>query len=62
MSRLVNSSALEHSLALARLELPSERYEPVKAAAELVYGLADSLDAVDLDEVPIATAFDARWE
>lgn len=62
MARTLSEAALEHGLAMARLDLPRERYESVKAATEMVLGFADSLDAVPLGETPIATAFDARWE
>ena len=46
----------------ARLELSPEREEAVGPAVDMVYGLVDQLDAVDLGDVPPATAFDARWE
>lgn len=62
MARTFTKDGLEHGLALARLELPDERYETVTAAAELVLGLAEALDAVPLAETPMAAAFDARWE
>jgi hypothetical protein len=29
---------------------------------DMVSGLFDQLDALDLAETPVATAFDARWE
>lgn len=60
MARTFDSSALDHALALARLELPEERREAVTAAAELIFGLADSLDSVPLGEVPMSPAYDAR--
>lgn len=62
MARTLDPAALDHALALARLELPEERRHAVTAAAELVFGLADSLDAVPLGETPMAPAYDARWE
>lgn len=62
MARNLNPTALDHALALARLELPEERREVVTVAAELIFSLADSLDAVPLGEVPMAPAYDARWE
>lgn len=62
MARTLSETALEHGFALARLDLPKDRYAPVTAAAEMVLGFADALDAIPLDEVPMATAFDARWE
>lgn len=62
MARVLSSDALEHALATARLDLPEERREAVTAAAELVFGLADALDAVPLGDTPVATSFDARWE
>lgn len=45
----------------ARLDLTSERREVVVGALGLVYGLVDGLDALDLADVPPATAFDPRW-
>lgn len=62
MARTLTSAALDHGLALARLELPEERREAVIAAAEMVFGFADSLDSVPLEETPMAPAYDARWE
>lgn len=62
MARTLNPTALDHALALARLELPEDRREAVTAAAELIFGLADSLDLVPLGEIPVAPAYDARWE
>lgn len=47
---------------MARLELSPERKAAVGPAVDLVYGLVDQLDAVNLGDVPPATAFDARWE
>ena len=62
MARTLDPAALNHALAMARLELPDERREVVTAAAELIFGLADSLDSVPLGETPMAPAYDARWE
>ena len=47
---------------VARLDLGAGRAEIAGTALTLVYGLLDSLDALDLSDVPPATAFDARWE
>jgi hypothetical protein len=46
----------------ARLELGTDRHEPVGQALSEMYALIDRLDEVSLGETPPATAFDARWE
>lgn len=53
---------LDELARMARLELSPERKAAVGPAVDLVHGLVDQLDAVELGDVPPATAFDARWE
>lgn len=53
---------LEHLTAHARLPLAPERREQVAPMLDMVSELIDQLDALDLSETPVATAFDARWE
>lgn len=55
-------STLDELARMARLDLTPERKAAAGPAADMVYGLVDQLDAVDLGDVPPATAFDARWE
>lgn len=62
MARTLTSTALDHGLAMARLEVPEERREVVIAATEMILGLAESLDSVSLGETPMVLAYDARWE
>ncbi|WP_435201272.1 hypothetical protein [Janibacter sp. GS2] len=62
MARTLTPTALDHGLAMARLEVPEERREVVIAATEMILGLAESLDSVPLGETPMAPAYDARWE
>jgi len=49
-------------LRTARVDLPSERVEIVRATAESVYAMLDQLDTLELGETPPATALNARWE
>ncbi|MFC5995663.1 hypothetical protein ACFQE5_15715 [Pseudonocardia hispaniensis] len=53
---------LDELARMARLDLTPERKAVVGPAVDLVYGLVDQLDAVDLGDIAPATAFDARWE
>ncbi|QQS01640.1 MAG: hypothetical protein IPK37_04210 [Austwickia sp.] len=46
----------------ARLDLATERHDPVSGLLQMVNGVLDSLDQVELGETPPATAYDARWE
>lgn len=62
MARAVNDETLAALVSTARLNLPAERYEAVRAATEIVFALADALDDIDLGETVPATAYDARWE
>lgn len=63
MPRPECSGATRDDLArFARLELSAERKEAVGPVVDMLYGLVDQLDTVDLGDVPPATAFDARWE
>lgn len=62
MARVLNDETLTTLLGIARLDLPAERYEAVKAATETVFALADALDDIELGETAPATAYDARWE
>lgn len=62
MSRPESTPELVTALAgYARLSLTEDRIEHVGAAIQLVNGLIDQLDALDLADTPPATAFDARW-
>jgi Asp-tRNA(Asn)/Glu-tRNA(Gln) amidotransferase C subunit len=47
---------------VARLDLSEERRVVAGGLLQLVHGLLDSLEELDLADVPPATAFDARWE
>jgi hypothetical protein len=62
MLRTFDGDALDCALATARLDIPADRREAVRAAAESMYGVLDGLDALELGETPPATAFNARWE
>lgn len=53
---------LEHLSAHARLALTPDRAEVVAPVLDSIVGLIDQLDAIDIGETPVATAFDARWE
>lgn len=55
-------AALTHLSEHARLALTDERRDAVAPMLDTVSGLFDQLDALDLAETPVATAFDARWE
>ncbi len=55
-------ATLEHALAVARLPLPDERLAVAGPTLDMMYGLIDLLDDLDLGETPPATAFDARWD
>lgn len=57
-----SGAALDHLLRAARLDLPEERRAVVGPTLQAMYAVIDGLDALDLAEVPPATAFDARWE
>ena len=58
----VADEAFDHLRALARLHLPAERRAAAGPVIDMVMGLFDSLDEIDVGETPPATAFDARWE
>jgi hypothetical protein len=62
MSRTFRGEALAHAMRMARVELPADRVEIVRMAAESVYAVIDGLDTVELGETPPATAFVARWD
>jgi len=62
MPRTFQGDALVHALRTARVELPAERVEIVRATAESVYAMLDRLDTLELGETPPATALNARWE
>jgi Asp-tRNA(Asn)/Glu-tRNA(Gln) amidotransferase C subunit len=62
MPRNFQGDALDHALRTARLTLPPERNETVRATAESIYTVIDQLDSLDLGETPPAAAFNARWE
>lgn len=53
---------MRHVSANARLPLADDRAAEVAALMDMVNGLVDTLDSLDLAEVPPATAFNARWE
>jgi hypothetical protein len=54
--------ALDTLLAFARLELSADRRAAAGPVMDLLIGLSDTLDAVEVGETPPASAFDARWE
>jgi Asp-tRNA(Asn)/Glu-tRNA(Gln) amidotransferase C subunit len=58
----VDEAGLDQLLSFARLQLTPERKAAAKPALDLVLGLMDSLDVVDVGEVPPATAYDPRWK
>ena len=58
----VGDEAFDHLLALARLDLSPDRRAVAGPVVDMVLGLFDSLDEIDVGETPPATAFDARWE
>lgn len=60
--KATTTTGLGELLAAARLDLDADRHETVLASLSGVYALLDTLDAVELGEVPPATAFDARWD
>ena len=63
MDRPVFDDALVAELArVARLPLPDERRAGAGGLLQVVNGLLDQLDRLDLADVPPATAYDARWE
>lgn len=53
---------LEHLTAHARLPLAADRVAQLAPVLDSIAALIDQLDALDLAETPIASAFDARWE
>ncbi len=57
----IDEAGLSQLLSLARLEVTPERKAVVGPALDLVLGLMDSLDSVDVGETPPATAFDPSW-
>jgi hypothetical protein len=62
MPRTFDGDALERALAAARLDVPADRKEILRADVESMYGVIDELDTLELGETPPATAFNARWE
>jgi Asp-tRNA(Asn)/Glu-tRNA(Gln) amidotransferase C subunit len=62
MPREFRGDMLEHALHTARLHVPAERVEALRANVESVYSVIDRLDTLDLGETPPATALNARWE
>jgi Asp-tRNA(Asn)/Glu-tRNA(Gln) amidotransferase C subunit len=58
----LGDEALHQLLSLARLDLTIERRATASPAVDMVIGLFDSLDEVEVGETPPAPAFDARWE
>ncbi|MCW2641115.1 MAG: uncharacterized protein JWP76_3421 [Dactylosporangium sp.] len=62
MPRMFQGDALEHALRTARLDVPPDRVEILRATVESVYSVLDQLDTLDLGETPPATALNARWE
>ena len=58
----VGEAGLEQLLAVARLELSPERRAVVGRAVDMILGMIDTLDDIEIGETPPATAFDPRWE
>lgn len=58
----LGDEAVADLLAFARLDLSADRRAAAAPVIDMVTGLADSLDEVELGETPPAAAFDARWE
>lgn len=58
----VGDETIDVLLTFARLELSVERRAAAGPVVDMVMGLFDSLDAIEVGETPPATAFDARWE
>ncbi|PRZ41602.1 hypothetical protein CLV47_109149 [Antricoccus suffuscus] len=46
---------------MARLDLSDARKEAVAPALDMVHGLVDLLDGIELGDVPPASSFNARW-
>lgn len=61
-ARRFETTALDHACRLARLDLDAQRKQLVGPFIQQLYGLIDTLDAVELGDTQPATAFDARWE
>jgi hypothetical protein len=58
----LSEAALDTLLTFARLELSVDRRAAAGPVMDLLIGLSDTLDAVEVGETPTAAAFDARWE
>ncbi|MBB3084638.1 hypothetical protein [Geodermatophilus sabuli] len=57
-----DEAGLTALVSFARLDLSPERKAAMAPALDLIVGLIDSLDAVDVGETPPASAYDPRWE
>ncbi len=58
----LSEAALDALLAFARLELTADRRAAAGPVTDLLIGMSDTLDEVEVGETPPASAFDARWE
>lgn len=57
----ISGQPLDEVAKLARLELSAERKAAAGPALDMVNGLVDLLDDIDLGDVPPASSFNARW-
>ncbi len=57
----ISGQALEEAVKMARLDLTDERKAAVGPALDMVHGLIDMLDGIELGDVPPASSFNARW-
>ncbi|MEA3214236.1 MAG: hypothetical protein QOJ19_392 [Acidimicrobiia bacterium] len=57
----ITSSSLDELLRYAELDLSAERQTALTPMLQVVIASVTAVRAADVDEVPPATAFDARW-
>ncbi|WP_106349347.1 hypothetical protein [Antricoccus suffuscus] len=57
----ISGQPLEEAAKMARLDLSDARKEAVAPALDMVHGLVDLLDGIELGDVPPASSFNARW-
>ena len=58
----ISGQPLDEVAKQARLELSDERKAAVGPALDMIHGLLDQLDRIELGDVPPASSFNARWE
>lgn len=57
----ISGKPLDEVAKLARLEMTDERKAAAGPAVDMVNGLVDLLDDIELGDVPPASSFNARW-